>query len=117
PGPTTFNLPTAGMPPPQPRPPAEEPADKSVTPEGSYTVQLGAFSTEEKANALIAKLAPLKLDGRAIPVSQQPIKTGGGKTMYRVRMGPFANAQKARNAAALASRQAGIDGTVLGPGH
>ncbi|MEO5347328.1 MAG: hypothetical protein H7834_13280, partial [Magnetococcus sp. YQC-9] len=39
PGPTTFNLPTAGMPPPQPRPPAEEPADKSVTPEGSYTVQ------------------------------------------------------------------------------
>ncbi|MBF0418356.1 MAG: SPOR domain-containing protein [Magnetococcales bacterium] len=117
PGPTTFNPPMAGMPPPPPRPPADEPSvTKPGAEESGYSVQLGAFSSEEKANALIARLATLKLDGKPIPVSQQPIKAGG-KTMYRVRMGPFNNAQRARTAAALASRQAGVDGTVLGPGH
>ncbi|MBF0261704.1 MAG: SPOR domain-containing protein [Magnetococcales bacterium] len=116
PGPNTFNPSAVGMPPPPPRPPVEDPATKPAAEEGGHTVQLGAFSTEEKANALIARLAPLKLDGRPIPVSQQPIKAGG-KTMYRVRMGPFKDAQRARAAAALASRQVGVDGTVLGPGH
>ncbi|GAB0058158.1 hypothetical protein SIID45300_02502 [Candidatus Magnetaquicoccaceae bacterium FCR-1] len=121
PGPTTFNPPpaalsNAGMPPPPPRPPTEDAATRPAAEEGGHTVQMGAFSTEEKANALIARLASLKLDGRPVPVTQQPIKAGG-KTMYRVRMGPFKDAQRARAAAALASRQAGVAGTVLGPGH
>nr|CAX83888.1 uncharcterized protein [uncultured bacterium] len=115
PGPATFNPPT-GMPPPPPRPSADEAPEKPLAGDNSFTVQLGAFSSEEKANALIARLAALKLDGRPIPVAQQPIKAGG-RTMYRVRMGPFGTAQRARAAAALASRQAGVEGTVLGPGH
>ncbi|MBF0214934.1 MAG: SPOR domain-containing protein, partial [Magnetococcales bacterium] len=46
----------------------------------------------------------------------QPIKVGN-KVMYRVRLGPFNSAPRARMAAALVGKQTGVNGTVLGPGQ
>ncbi|MBF0628494.1 MAG: SPOR domain-containing protein [Magnetococcales bacterium] len=105
-----------GTPPPPPKPPVEETADKATPAEGSYHVQLGAFSTEEKAGTLIAKLAAVKLEGKPLPVAQQPIKVGN-KVMYRVRLGPFSSSVRAKLAAGLVSKQVGVEGTVLGPGQ
>ncbi|NGZ06481.1 MAG: SPOR domain-containing protein [Magnetococcales bacterium] len=109
---------TASTPLPPPKPPLEESQtqDKATPAEGNHSVQLGAFSSEEKAAGLIAKLAAVKLEGKPLPVSQQPIKVGN-KTMYRVRLGPFPSAARAKLAAGLVSRQAGVEGTVLGPGQ
>ncbi|MBF0272012.1 MAG: SPOR domain-containing protein [Magnetococcales bacterium] len=112
----TAQVPGANTPPPPPRPGPEESPEKSGATENGYTVQLGAFSSEEKANTLIGKLATVKLEGRPLPVSQQPIKVGN-KVMYRVRMGPFASSARAKQAAALVGKQAGVEGTVLGPGQ
>ncbi|MBF0190137.1 MAG: SPOR domain-containing protein [Magnetococcales bacterium] len=106
----------AGTPPPPPRPTTEETPEKTVPSETAYTVQLGAFSSEEKANTLISKLATVKLEGRPLPVSQQPIKVGN-KVMYRVRLGPFASSARAKQAAGLVGKQIGVEGSVLGPGH
>ncbi|MBF0213867.1 MAG: SPOR domain-containing protein, partial [Magnetococcales bacterium] len=56
PGIAALALPPGATPPQPPRPAVEEPPEKLIPAEASYTVQLGAFSSEEKANALITKL-------------------------------------------------------------
>lgn len=96
--------------------PVEEASDKAEAGEGGYTVQLGAFSSEEKATALVAKLGALKIGSKPLPVIQQTIKSGK-KVMYRVRLGPFSSSAQAKQAASIASRQAAVDGTVLSPGQ
>ncbi|MBF0126430.1 MAG: SPOR domain-containing protein [Magnetococcales bacterium] len=101
---------------PPPKPEEEEKPEKPLPAEGGYTVQLGAFSSEEKASALVAKLSAIKFEGKPLPVTQQTIKVGK-QVMYRVRLGPFASQARAKQAAGLASRQAAVEGTVLRPGQ
>jgi DedD protein len=84
--------------PPEPapvRPPAEPPAAGVAPGQPAWAVQLGAFSTREKADALVAKLrksgyAAFMLEYRA-----------DGKVLHRVRVGPE---QDRARAAAIADR-------------
>lgn len=91
---------------------ANKPVEEPVLIENGYAVQLGAFSSEEKAAALVAKLSTLKFEGKALPVTQRSVNIGN-KVMYRVRLGPFSSQARAKMAAGLASREAAVEGTVL----
>lgn len=68
---------TADEPPPVAEPPATVPA--------SFILQAGAFSSEEEADNLRARLALMGLES-----SVQPHAVAGKDTLYRVRLGPFA---------------------------
>lgn len=58
--------------------------------EGSrFVVQAGAFSSESEAESRRAELALLGLESRVIP------RTDQGKTVYRVRLGPYGTAREA----------------------
>lgn len=65
---------------------ASAPAVPSA-PGGSYYVQAGAFAGLEEAEQQRAKLAMLGLEGRITERDQ------GGRTVYRVRVGPMDRAQ------------------------
>ena len=58
-----------------------------AAPGGSYYVQAGAFAGLEEAEQQRAKLAMLGLEGRITERDQ------GGRTVYRVRVGPMDRAQ------------------------
>jgi cell division protein FtsN len=51
----------------------------------SFILQAGAFSSEEEADNLRARLALMGLES-----SVQPHAVAGKDTLYRVRLGPFA---------------------------
>ncbi|MBF0180281.1 MAG: SPOR domain-containing protein [Magnetococcales bacterium] len=107
-------VPHPGTASPPPRP--DEPDKPAASPDGGYSVQLGAFSSGEKAAALVARMSAIRFDGRPMPVTQQAIKSGN-QVMYRVRLGPFPSPERARMASAMAQREAGVGGTVLRPGQ
>ncbi len=50
----------------------------------SYLLQAGAFRSQQDADAMRAKLALLGFEGRVTPAEVN------GQTMYRVRVGPYA---------------------------
>ena len=54
-----------------------------------FVVQAGAFSSDAEADARRAELALLGFETRVIP------RTENGKTLYRVRIGPFGTLQEA----------------------
>jgi rare lipoprotein A len=60
----------------------------------AYCVQVGAFGEEEKARALRSRLAPQYDDVYISPVQARPDR------MYRVRVGPYAERQRAETCAA-----------------
>ncbi|MDO5505245.1 MAG: SPOR domain-containing protein [Pseudoxanthomonas suwonensis] len=74
---------------PAPTTPAPAPASRSDTP---YILQAGAFQASGDAEALKARIALLGLNAR---VESAQIS---GKTVYRVRMGPYATASELSNA-------------------
>ncbi|MEO5331124.1 MAG: SPOR domain-containing protein [Magnetococcus sp. YQC-5] len=94
----------------------KEEATKPMLTDNGFSVQLGAFASDDKASALVAKLSSLKFEGKPLPVMKQTIKVGN-KVMYRVRLGPFSSQARAKMAAGLASREASVDGTVLRAGQ
>jgi cell division protein FtsN len=65
----------------EPQPAAEQP----VAVPASFILQAGAFSSEEEADNLRARLALMGLES-----SVQPHAVAGKDTLYRVRLGPFA---------------------------
>lgn len=77
--------------PPAVAPTAEKPAEKvpgkeaaPAAEEGTrFLLQAGAFKSPDEADAMRARLALLGLDARIFPIDQ------GGKTLYRVRLGPY----------------------------
>jgi DedD protein len=66
---------------PQP-PPAEQPAPSAVAPAGGWAVQVGAFGSAETARRLVGELNGAGYSAFVSPVNR------GGKTLYRVRVGP-----------------------------
>ncbi len=91
-------------------PPPEIPADPVVEDEeeldeltGSYTVQLGAFSTRERAVDLARRADEAGLRVRVVQVA--------GSELFRVRMGGFESRQAAE-AAAQEPRDAGFEALV-----
>jgi rare lipoprotein A len=59
----------------------------------AYCVQVGAFSEEEKAHTLRSRLAPRYDDVYIVPVEARPDR------MYRVRVGPYADRDRAETRA------------------
>lgn len=74
---------------------------------GRFVVQVGSFRDEDDARTLQEKL--LKKD---FSVFIQQADLGDKGTWYRVRVGPFADAETARGAADLLKAQEKIDGFV-----
>ena len=85
--------------------PAAEPVPAVA--DGRYVVQVGSFRVEDDARALREKL--LKKDFAAYI---QQADLGDKGTWYRVRVGPFADVETARDAADLLKAQEKIDGFV-----
>ncbi len=85
------------------------PAAQSAPPvaDGRFVVQVGSFRAEGDARALREKL--LKKDFSAYI---QQADLGDKGSWYRVRVGPFADAETARGAADLLKAQEKIDGFV-----
>lgn len=71
-----------------------------------YLVQAGAYRTPADADAQKAKLALIGMDAR---VSEREV---GGRTVYRVRMGPFEDKSAAERARAKMDAN-GIDNTLV----
>ena len=88
--------------------PAPAPAAPAAdTPAAKLILQAGAFSSEEEADNLRARLALIGLES-----SVQKGTVAGKGTLYRVRLGPFASAEEMqRTRAELA--QNGIEASVV----
>ena len=80
-------------------PPAAVPA--------SFILQAGAFSSEEEADNLRARLALMGLES-----SVQPHAVAGKDTLYRVRLGPFATMDDLKRVRAELAEN-GIEGAVV----
>src|SRR6185436_1652924 len=82
---------------------APAPKKAAPAPKGevhAYFVQAGAFATEERADKLAQSLD--SMGARVSPT------TVGGRSLYRVRIGPFKDAQQA-NEALLVAKSMGHD--------
>lgn len=71
----------------------------------TYYVQAGAFATEERADRLAQSLN--MMGARVSPT------TAGGKSLYRVRIGPFKDAQQANDALDVAKSMGHTDVKVV----
>ncbi|MBF0138408.1 MAG: SPOR domain-containing protein [Magnetococcus sp. DMHC-1] len=113
--------PTATAPAPMPQQakaspqPAQSPREETADATGGYTVQLGSFSSSDRAKAVQEKVKSVVFEGHAMPQFQKA-NTVNGQSHYRVRLGPFASQKQAELAAQLVKRQTGYDGKVLSPG-
>ena len=79
----------------------------SLIPEGTWIIQIGAYSEQSDAVDSIRKAmraAPSEL-GEAVPVTI-PVKTADNRTLYRSRFGGFQGEEAARNACGRLARQA-----------
>jgi cell division protein FtsN len=73
----------------------------------SFILQAGAFSSEEEADNLRARLALMGLES-----SVQPHAVAGKDTLYRVRLGPFATMDDLKRVRAELAEN-GIEGAVV----
>lgn len=91
----------------KPPPAAEErkPAPEALPPAGSGDLVIQVFfsSDQEKAQNLVAQLA-----GGGYPAYLSPVEVGG-ETMYRVRLGPYAQRSEAEEAAERVRRNYKLD--------
>ena len=74
---------------------------------GAYHVQVGTFSVRDNADRLVAKL------GDAWPGRVDPVRLDNGRTLYRVRLGPFRDADEAAMARAAAARHGLNDARIV----
>ena len=90
-------------------PPLTTSAQSAPAPKGdgvhTYYVQAGAFATEERADKLAATLD--SMGARVSPT------TVGGRSLYRVRIGPFKDAQQANDALGVAKSMGHTDVKVV----
>lgn len=75
---------------PAPGAPAAAPGPAAPPASGAYTLQLGAFAQSANAEALVAELTKQGFSPEVAARSR------GGKTIYQVRLGRFANAEAAQ---------------------
>lgn len=93
---------------PRPEAPKPAPAATSAKPAaGSFAVQLGSFVSKENADGLVKEMTAKGFNAFLAP----PITTGG-RTLYRVRVGPTRD-RAAAEALATQLRRIGRDGSVV----
>ena len=81
-------------------PPAAKPVDAPTA--GKYTVQVGSYNAPAQADALRARLSA---SGHPAYITEGE---AGGVTRYRVRIGTFASAEEARQAAVRLASEAQV---------
>ncbi|WP_297910824.1 SPOR domain-containing protein [Thiomonas sp.] len=86
--------------------PAAPVASAATTPEGRFIVQIGAYSHRGDAEAQRAKVA---LTGLEAHLDERSV---GGRTLWRVRVGPYPTAQQA-DAAQKTLNDSGIGSAVV----
>lgn len=89
-----------------PAEPAARPDAAASKQQGGWAVQVGAFSTVDKANKLAAELKSAGFRAYVSPVSKS------GKTLQRVRVGPEADRSRAEGIAAKLKAR-GLPATVV----
>lgn len=82
--------------------PAARNTPKTPPAQGGWAVQIGSFGSRDNANRL-----QKQLEGQGFSVFQMPI-VSGGRTLHRVRVGPYAE----RGAADAAARRLAAGGTA-----
>jgi tetratricopeptide (TPR) repeat protein len=75
--------------------------------ETAFSVQVGAFSSREKAEKLISQLKDKGYAARLLP-----LKSWGEKILYTVRIGDYATGEEAKNDAAAFSAKEGLPSIV-----
>ena len=81
-------------------------AGDPLIPNGSWVIQIGAYSDQGDAVSRIRdamKAAPVEL-GKAVPVTI-PVRSADNKTLYRSRFGGFDDEKQARNACGRLARE------------
>jgi len=86
--------------------PAARADGAASTAQGGWAVQVGAFSTAEKADKLASELKSAGFRAYVSPVSKS------GKTLQRVRVGPEADRSRAEGIAAKLKAR-GLPATVV----
>ncbi len=76
---------------------------------GGYLVQVGAFSKESSANALVKRLT-----SKGYHASTTKVKRGS-KTFYKVFVGPYGNEKAARHAMDLLKKREKLTGYLVAP--
>lgn len=92
---------------PKPAPPAPVPAATSPAAKGSFAVQLGSFGQKDNADRLVREMT-----AKGFNAFLAPTKTGDGRDIYRVRVGP-ARDRAAAEALAAQLKRIGQTGTVV----
>jgi len=87
--------------------PTKEPKDSANVPGAAYFLQAGSFASADDADKLKAKLALLGMEA-----SVQTADVPGKGTRYRVRLGPYHNADEA-NKANVALKQNQINDAAI----
>ncbi|MCL4185530.1 MAG: SPOR domain-containing protein [Burkholderiaceae bacterium] len=87
-------------------PAAPPPAPEEARPDASYLLQAGAFRSSSDAEAMKAKLALIGFEARVINAEVN------GQTLYRVRVGPYAQLD-AMNRARARLAENGIEASVV----
>ncbi|MBF0143080.1 MAG: SPOR domain-containing protein, partial [Magnetococcales bacterium] len=94
-----------------------KPPAAATPPGGSkYSVQLGSFSAADRADEVVKKLSGMRIQGRTMPTYKQESKVNG-KSVYRVRLGPFMTRAMAEQAAQMARGSGlGLTPSIVGSG-
>lgn len=104
-GPKVVKVIAAPTPPQAPQPSAPRLVSGGATPEGRWFIQAGAFSSEDNAQRLAERLKTYA--GTDI----LPLETGG-RTLHRVRVGPFENQASAAEALSRLQEQGVSDARI-----
>lgn len=91
-------------------------APSPAAPRDGYSVQVASFSNPDNAVALSQRLGALTFEGGRLNAYRSDV-TVGGKTYYRVRVGPFVDHAQAQRAAGFVHRMANLSGRVMAPGR
>jgi DedD protein len=91
----------------EPEEPATAPKSEGAAP-SAWVVQVGSFEDQAKALALRDKLRK-----SGFPSFVEPYRSEGGKTLYRVRVGPELKRELAEQAQSKIKREHKLDGLVV----
>ncbi len=95
-------------------PPAGEPAlTAPAAPEGAYALQLGIFSVESNASAMVARLAARGYE--PYQVAERRAFRGSAKTLYSVRIGGYPTYGQAQQQAAELRAREGMEVMIRRP--
>jgi DedD protein len=108
PQPKSSTPPSPTPPAPAPTPPVSDTAPAEDAPPSAWVVQVGSFEDQAKAVTLRDKLRK-----GGFTAFVEPHRAAGGKTLYRVRIGPELKRESSEEVLARLKREQKLDGIVV----